>query len=60
MTYHAYSNLQQKSNAGTDAYVVEFDAISSKSKVQGRKLIVAGDGCLYDSTESNNMISPRI
>ena len=60
MTYHAYSNLQQKNNAGTDAYVVEFDASSSKSKVRGRKLIVAGDGCLCDSIESNNLISPPI
>ena len=47
VTYHAYSKPQQTSNAGTDAYVVKFDASSQESKVQGRNLVVAGDGCPY-------------
>ena len=51
LTYHVYSKPQQTSNAGTDAYVVKFDASSQESKVQGRNLIIAGDGCPCESME---------
>ena len=60
MTYHACLKLQRTSNAGRDTYVVRFDASSSKSKVQGRNLVVAGDGCLCESIEPNNLILPHI
>lgn len=49
VTYHARSKLQQTNNAGTDAYVVKFDTGSQESKVQGRNLVVAGDGCPCES-----------
>ena len=48
VTYQAPSKLQQRSNTGTDAYVVKFDASSQNSKVQGRNLVLAGDGCLCE------------
>ena len=45
--YHTPSKPQQKSNTGADAYVVKFDTSSQGSKVQGRNLVLAGDGCLW-------------
>jgi len=48
VTYQAPSKLQQRSNTGTDAYVVKFDASSQNSQVQGRNLVLAGDGCLCE------------
>lgn len=41
--------LQQTSNPGTDAYVVKFDTSSQVSRVEGRNLTLAGDGCLCKS-----------
>ena len=49
VTYHSSSKPQQTSNTGADAYVVKFDASSRVSKVRGRNLVLAGDGCLCES-----------
>lgn len=51
VTYHGHSKFQQTGNSGTDAYVVKFDASSRESQVQGRNLVVAGDGCLCEPIE---------
>lgn len=40
---------QRTSNLGTDAYVVKFDTSSQVSKVEGRNLTLAGDGCPCES-----------
>ena len=49
VTYRTYSKPRQTSNTGADAYIVKFDASSQDSKVQGRNLILAGDGCPCES-----------
>ena len=48
-THHISPKPQQTSNTGADPYVVKFDASSQHSKVQGRNLLLAGDGCLCKS-----------
>ena len=49
VTYRVYPKHrpQQTSNIGTDSYVVNFDAGSQDSKVKGRNLTLAGDGCMH-------------
>ena len=49
VTHHTSPKTQQTRNTGVDAYVVKFDANSQYSKVQGRNLVLAGDGCLCTS-----------